>query len=90
MTGAANREAAGLLALGGELHLRLGRLAPSQCYFRAARWIDQSSFDLRALAREGNLHVLPWLDPASRAIVEEWGETGRSASVEALLEEYAG
>jgi hypothetical protein len=90
LTGAAEREAAGLLALAGELHLRLGRLAPSQACFRAARWIDQSGYDLRALAREGNLHVLHWLDPASRGVVEEWAETGRSARVEELLEEYAG
>jgi hypothetical protein len=90
LTGAAEREAAGLLAFAGELHLRLGRLAPSQACFRAARWIDQSGYDLRALAREGNLHVLHWLDPASRAIVEEWAETGRSETVEGLLDEYAG
>jgi hypothetical protein len=90
LTGAAEREAAGLLALAGELHLRLGRLASSQACFRAARWIDQSGYDLRALAREGNLHVLHWLDPASRGVVEEWTETGLSARVEELLKEYAG
>lgn len=90
LTGAGNREISGLLALAGEIHLRLGRVAPGQACFRAARWIDQSSFDLRALAREGNLHVLPWLDAASRGIVEEWGETGRSATVSGLIEEYAG
>jgi hypothetical protein len=90
LAGAAERETSGLLALAGEIHLRLGRLAPSQACFRAARWIDQSGYDLRALAREGNLHVLHWLDPASRAIVEEWAETGRSETVEGLLDEYAG
>jgi hypothetical protein len=80
LTGAAEREAAGLLALAGELHLRLGRLVPSQACFRAARWIDQTDYDLRALAREGNLHVLHWLDPTSRTIVEEWAAEGRSAT----------
>ncbi|HUP42129.1 MAG TPA: hypothetical protein VM599_02845 [Thermoanaerobaculia bacterium] len=90
LTGATNREIAALLALAGEVHLRLARLAPGQACFRAARWIDQSSFDLRALAREGNLHVLHWLDLASRTIVEEWAAEGRSATVEALVEEYAG
>lgn len=89
LTGAANREAAGLLALAGEIHLRLGRLVPSQACFRAARWIDQSNHSLRALAREGNLHVLPWLDPRCRSIVDEWSEAGDSATVEALLAEYS-
>ena len=88
LAGAANREAAGLLALAGEIHLRLGRLALGQACFRAARWIDQSSFDLGALAREGNLHVLPWLDPMCRGIVEEWSEAGTSATVDALSAEY--
>jgi hypothetical protein len=90
LIGAAEREAAGVLALAGELHLRLGRLAPSQACFRAARWIDQTAYDLRALAREGNLHVLHWLDPTSGTIVEEWARSGRSATVEALLEGYVG
>jgi hypothetical protein len=88
MTGASNREIAALLALAGELHLRLGRLAAAQACFRAARWIDQASHDLQALTREGNLHVLPWLDPRCRPIIEEWAETGRSRRVEAIVDEY--
>lgn len=90
LTGATDREVAGLLALAGEIHLRLARLTPSQACFRAARWIDRSSYDLRALAREGNLHVLPWMDPMCRSIIDEWSEAGGSATVEALLAEYSG
>lgn len=88
LQGAPEREAAGLLAVAGEIHLRLGRLAPSQACFRAARWIDRTPYDLRALAREGNLPVLHWLEEESRKIVEEWAATGRSATVNGLLEEY--
>ena len=88
LTGAANREVAGLLALAGEIHVRLGRLGPGQSCFRTARWIDQSTHDLRALAREGNLHVLPWLDDEDRTVIEEWAETDRSTQVEALVDEY--
>lgn len=89
LQGAAEREAAGLLALAGEIHLRLARLGPSQAAFRASRFLDSSRHDLRSLVREGNLHVLHWLDEEGREIVEQWTATGRSATVEALLEEYA-
>jgi len=88
LTGAGQREAAGLLALAGELHLRLGDEARSQASFRAARFLDRTGYNVRALVREGNLAVLPWLDPEARAIVEEWAATGRSESVEALEAEY--
>lgn len=89
LQGAAEREAAGLLALAGELHLRLGRLVPSQALFRAARFLDRTHYDLRALAREGNLPVLHWLDDEARRIVQEWAATGRSAAVESLAGKYA-
>jgi hypothetical protein len=86
-----NRHLAGLLALAGELSVRLD-LAPgkAQGYLRAARFADRTRYDLLALAREGNLPVLPWLDPASRELVEEWAETGRSGAVDGLLDDYAG
>lgn len=89
LTGAGEREIAGLLAFAGELCLRLGSVGRGQAYLRAARWIDRTDYDLRALAREGNLSVLPWLDDEGRKIVEEWAEEGESASVVDLLAEYA-
>lgn len=88
LAGAAEREAAGLLALAGELHLRLGEEGRSQSCFRAARFVDRTRFDLRALAREGNLPVLPWLDEEGRTIIEEWAEAGRSERVERSLRSY--
>lgn len=88
LTGALEREVAGLLALAGELAFRLGHAGRGQAHLRAARWIDRTSYDLRALAREGNLPVLHWLDDESRKIVEEWAETGESATVEELVGAY--
>lgn len=90
LAGAPGREIGGLLLLAGELCQRLGQHGRGQAHFRAARWIDRSRYDLRVLAAEGNLQVIHWLDPASREIVEEWARAGRSATVDGLLEEYAG
>jgi hypothetical protein len=88
LAGGPEREAAGLLALAGELSFRLGQPGRGQAYLRAARWVDRTAYDLRPLAREGNLPVLHWLGAESRAIVEEWAETGESATVGALLAAY--
>ena len=90
LAGAPGREIGGLLLLAGELCQRLGHHGRGQAHFRAARWVDRSRYDLRVLAAEGNLQVIHWLDPASREIVDEWARTGRSATVDALAEEYAG
>lgn len=83
------REAAGLLALAGELTLRLGRGAGrGQALYRSARLLDRTDCDLRALVREGNLGVLPWLGETGRRVVEEWARDGRSAAVDELLRTY--
>ncbi len=88
--GASQREVGGLLLLAGDLCQRLGRVGRGQAHFRAARWTDRTRYDLRVLSREGNLSVIHWLDPASREIVEEWAETGRSGVVDGLAREYVG
>jgi hypothetical protein len=65
-----NRRLAGLLALAGELWLRVGRPeAQGQALFRAARWADETGYDLAALAREGNLGVVAALDQTSRELI---------------------
>jgi hypothetical protein len=65
-----NRELAGLLATAGELWLRLGRSPTGgQALFRAARGVDAAAVDVLALAREGNLGVLDFLDARSREVV---------------------
>jgi hypothetical protein len=77
-----------MLALAGEIWLQLGRpVEQGQAFYRSARWVDRTSYDLEALAREGNLAVLP-LDPASREIVAEGAATGESEWLARLLEEY--
>lgn len=86
--GAGNRRIGGALALAGELWLRLGRpVEPGQALYRAARWVDNTHYDVEALAREGNLAVLP-LDPESRGIVDDLVETGGSELLDRLLDEY--
>lgn len=77
LAGAGNRRLAGGLATAGELWLRLGR-APSQgqAFLRAARWVDETGYDLVALARDGNLGVVEAIDRASRDFIEEAAATG--------------
>jgi hypothetical protein len=86
--GAANRRIGGALALAAEIWLRLGRpVETGQALYRDARWADRTTYDLEALAREGNLGVLP-LDPLSREIVAECEEAGESERLARLLHEY--
>lgn len=80
-----NRRLAGALALAGELWLRLGRPErQGEALYRAARLADQTDLDLEALAREGNLGVLEWLDPVGRELIEG----GASPLLAELRQEY--
>jgi hypothetical protein len=80
---------AGELALVGELWLRLERgRGRGEAFFRAARWADGSPHDLAALVREGNLAVLPWLDPEARQVLEEVAGCGRSRLLAQLEDAY--
>jgi hypothetical protein len=86
--GAGNRRIGGALALAAEIWLRLGRpVETGQALYRDARWADRTAYDLEAVAREGNLGVLP-LDPVSREIVAECAEAGESERLARLLAEY--
>ena len=90
LAGAGNRRLAAWLAVAADLRLRLGR-PPSQgqAFFRAARWADETGYDLLALAREGNLGVVEAVDAASRALIEEAAASGRQpALVDELIEHY--
>jgi hypothetical protein len=87
--GAENRRVAGLLALAAELWVRLERpVEPAQGLFRAARWLDGTPHDAAALHREGNLAVVPALDPVSRQAVVEAIDLGEPALLAELLAEY--
>lgn len=88
LSGVGNRRIGGALALAGELWLRLGKpVETGQALWRDARWIDRTGYDLEALAREGNLAVLPF-DPLSREIAAEVAEMGESERLASLLTEY--
>jgi len=83
-----NLRLGGVLALVAELWLRLGRSEEQgQAFYRAARWIDNTAYDVAGLERDGNLPVLP-LDPQSRAVAAEFLETGDAELLTALLAEY--
>lgn len=91
--GIGNRRLGETVAFAAELWLRLGRPEEAgQALYRAARWIDKTFYDVAALAREGNLAVLPLLDGLSRPLVLEaaQGDAGPPALVRELLAEYAG
>lgn len=90
LAGAGNRRLGAWLAVAAELWLGLGR-PPSQgqAFFRAARWADETGYDLLALAREGNLGVVETVDAASRALIEQAAASGgEPALVTELMEHY--
>jgi hypothetical protein len=83
-----NRHLGGALALLAELWLRAGRPeVQGQDFYQAARWIDQTTYDVAALERDGNLPVLP-IDAESRAVVADLLETGESSLFDTVLAEY--
>ena len=87
--GADNRRIAGVLALAAELWLRLGRaVEQGQALYRAARWIDGVSYDLKGLARERNLSVLTPLDALSRRLVTECVDGSEPPLLGELLSAY--
>ncbi len=84
-----NHRLAADLALAGDLWLRLDRsVAAGQSLLFAARRATDTRRDLAALAREGNLGVLDWLDGRGVDLVAEIVATGRTSLVASLLDEY--
>jgi len=76
-----NRELATVLAECGDLQIRLGESeVEGAALLAAARHIERSSYDVAALAREGNLELLEWLSTGARRLVESEvrGETDPS------------
>ena len=84
-----NQQVAEILALAAETWSELGRSeAQGQVLFQAARWAEETSVDIRAVTREGNLAILDWLRPPALEVVEEWAEDGTSRTLEGLRVEY--
>jgi hypothetical protein len=89
IVGRENRRIGEVLALIAELWLRLGRpVEQGQAFYRSARWVDETTYDLDALAHEGNLAVIKAFDERSVAAVAEVAETGESELLAELLAEY--
>jgi hypothetical protein len=83
------RRCSGELRLAAELQHLLGLPElDSQKLLRSARWIDREDHDLAALAAENNLTIVEWFDGASRRVIEEVLEQGRSSLVAELEAEY--
>lgn len=89
LLGAGNRRLAGALILAAEIWLSLDRpVGQGLALARAGRWVDESSYDVAALAREGNLGVVGQIDPLSRGVIERWVEGGGFPLLDELLAEY--
>jgi len=87
LRGAGNLRAAELLASCAELSLLLGEPeSRAQALLRAARFAEREAHDLAALARDGNLGVLPWLDGEARELVAEVAAGGEPRLWRQLLE----
>ncbi|MGE0641549.1 MAG: hypothetical protein AB7G12_10820 [Thermoanaerobaculia bacterium] len=85
---ARNRSLAAALSEIGERKLALGHSeAESVALLAAARFVEGSEHDLIALAREGQLALLP-LAPLARAVVEEIASGGGSRTLRDLRAEW--
>jgi hypothetical protein len=72
LVGAGNLRIAGVLTACGELCLLLGEPETrAQTLLRAGRFAEREGRELAALAREGNLAVLPWLEGEALQVAAE-------------------
>lgn len=81
-----NQQAAELLALAGEACM--ASEAQTQELFRAARWIEDTPVDVRALALEGNLLIVEQIGPLALQVLMEWSEN-EDAAVTGWLRKFA-
>lgn len=85
----ANRRLSGVLLTLGSLRLQIDDSpVRGQAFYRAARWIDSSQYDVVALLREGNLEVVEAVDPTSREVLREVLDSGRCTLVDELRSRY--
>lgn len=85
-----NRRLAAHLAMAGEMSLRMEKVSQGQGLLRAARGAESTVHDLEALAREGNLRVMDWLDRHGLMLVKELAEDGESEFYTSILQRYLG
>ena len=53
----------------------------AQEFYRAARWFEETSYDLRSLLRDGNLGVVPWMDPEIESVARELAEGAKRSEL---------
>lgn len=83
-----NRALAAHLAVLAEWRLLLGHPeGTAQALFRAARWVDDEERDVVAIAAEGNLGIVDWLEPSARYEIERYAAAGAGAAFTELTEE---
>lgn len=86
-----NRRLGGGLLAVADLWQRLDRpVGQGQAFYRAARWLESTHYDVTALLREGNLDVVEAVDAVSAELLAEVVGTGRSRLLEKLRREYVG
>lgn len=85
-----NRRLAAYLGVAGEMCLRMEKVSQGQGLLRAARGAESTHHDMEALAREGNLRVMDWLDRHGLALVKELVEHGESGLYRTILKRYLG
>lgn len=82
-----NRALAGHLAILAEWRLLLGHPeSGAQALFHAARWVDEETRDVVAIANEGNLSIVDWLEPRSREEIERFAGGGGEAALAELTD----
>ena len=53
----------------------------AQSFYRAARWLETATYDVRSLVRDGNLSIVPWMTAEIRTVTEELARGGQRSSL---------
>jgi len=85
-----NRELAASLSVVGELLLLLDRPeGHAQAFYSAARRVDTGAQDFQAMAREGNLGIVEWLEPAVRREIDHYAAGSEGGLLQELRAELS-
>ncbi len=77
------------LLLAGEYAHRLDEGATRvQGFLRAARWTEESKYEVTALVRDRQIQAIPWVEEESRTLMEEWVQGGESEILAELESRY--
>lgn len=59
-----------------------------QGFLRAARWTEESKYEVSALVRDHQIRAIPWVEEESRTLMEEWVQAGESEILKELEGRY--